>query len=95
MSRNWREVAERWNMFVGTSVGKAFLNYQTEHDKAVTADIELSFQSNNPNDSKVRELHRNSEKALELFVKEVEVLLENQKDQLTTSVVNSLLSTEQ
>ena len=78
--RNWREIAERWQKFVDTPVGKAFLVYQTEHDKAIMADVELSYQSNNPNDLTVRELHRKSEKALELLVKEVEVLLDIQTD---------------
>lgn len=77
--RNWREVAERWQKFINKPVGKSFLFYQSEHDKATIADNELSFQSNDPNDLRVRELNRNSEKALELFVKEVEILLDDQK----------------
>ena len=77
--RNWREVAERWQKFVNTPVGKAFLDYQSEHDKAIMSDVELSFRSSNPNDSTVRELHRKSEKALELLVKEVELLLNDQE----------------
>ena len=78
--RNWREIAERWGKFIDTPVGKSFLDYQTAHDKAIMADVELSFRSNDPNDLTVRELHRSSEKALELLVKEIEVLLDIQTD---------------
>lgn len=74
-TRNWREVAERWHNFIETTAGNAFLTYQREHDKAIIADTEMSLQGGNPNDENIRNLHRNAEKALELFVKEIEVLI--------------------
>ncbi len=76
MTRNWREVAERWQKFIKTPVGNTFLTYQTEHDKAIVADTELSFLGGDPTNEHIRNLHRKSERALESLVKEVEILLE-------------------
>jgi hypothetical protein len=76
--RNWREVATRWEKFRITPVGKAFLDYQTAFQNAIIADTELSFRSTDAHTIHTRELHRISERALESFVKEVEMLLDKE-----------------
>jgi hypothetical protein len=78
--RNWREVATRWQNFITTPVGKAFLIYQAEHDKAIQADAELSFMGGDPKNEHIRTLHRTSEKSLDLFIQEIEIILNNQKN---------------
>jgi hypothetical protein len=75
--RNWREVATRWEKFKKTPVGKAFLIYQAAFQNAIIADTELSFKGTDAHTNQTKEFHRISEKALETFVKEVEILIDS------------------